>query len=353
MKRWGEEFVIVASLFLFIFLGLSVETAKGGVWSRLSGILAREPEFKSSQEVMKVSGSQSVAYLEANSETGEAGATSTPSSTASELSISEDGAILPNAGPMGTAADIKEAKPTSDQISVYVVKKGDNISDIAKMFDVSANTIRWANDLKKGQALTEGQTLVILPVTGIQHVVKKGDTVKSLVKKYGGDEGEIIAYNDIDTEKGLVVGQTVIIPDGDLVETPSSPSKPSSGSGKSNPRPEYKGYYQRPVAGGLRTQGIHGHNGIDIASSYGTPIYAAAGGRVIIARSSGWNGGYGSYVVVSHSNGTQTLYAHLSAVTVSQGQQVGAGQQIGKMGDSGKSTGVHLHFEVRGARNPF
>ena len=109
----------------------------------------------------------------------------------------------------------------------------------------------------------------------------------------------------------------------------------------------------RPIIGGIKTQGIHGHNGVDLASAYGSNIMASASGKVIIARSGGWNGGYGSYVVISHSNGTQTLYGHLSEVDVLPGDDVEQGQVIGKMGSTGKSTGTHLHFEIRGARNPF
>jgi murein DD-endopeptidase MepM/ murein hydrolase activator NlpD len=109
----------------------------------------------------------------------------------------------------------------------------------------------------------------------------------------------------------------------------------------------------RPVASGIRTQGIHGHNGVDLASSVGTPIYAAATGNVIISRVGGWNGGYGNYIVISHSNGTQTLYGHLNSISVNSGDNVVKGQFIGTMGNTGKSTGPHLHFEIRGARNPF
>jgi murein DD-endopeptidase MepM/ murein hydrolase activator NlpD len=105
--------------------------------------------------------------------------------------------------------------------------------------------------------------------------------------------------------------------------------------------------------GGVKTQGLHGYNGIDIGAAAGTSIVAAAPGTVIIARSGGWNGGYGSYVVVQHGNGTQTLYAHASSVLVSQGQQVTQGQAIARVGATGRATGNHLHFEVRGAKNPF
>ena len=86
----------------------------------------------------------------------------------------------------------------------------------------------------------------------------------------------------------------------------------------------------------------------------GSTIRAATAGQVIIAKADGgWNGGYGNYIVVKHANGTQTLYAHLDSVSTAVGDTVAQGETIGGMGNSGKSTGVHLHFEVRGGRNPF
>ena len=80
---------------------------------------------------------------------------------------------------------------------------------------------------------------------------------------------------------------------------------------------------------------------------------ASASGEVIISRAGGWNGGYGSYVVIKHSNGTQTLYAHNSRNNVSVGDYVNQGDIIAFVGSTGKSTGPHVHFEIRGARNPF
>jgi murein DD-endopeptidase MepM/ murein hydrolase activator NlpD len=103
----------------------------------------------------------------------------------------------------------------------------------------------------------------------------------------------------------------------------------------------------------VRTQGIHGYNGVDLGAPAGTAVRAAAAGQVIISKASGWNGGYGQYIVVKHANGTQTLYAHLSANSVAAGATVAQGQLIGAVGNTGKSTGNHVHFEVRGAKNPF
>ena len=251
----------------------------------------------------------------------------------------------------------EESKNSSDSdlISIYVVHQGDTLPAIAKMFGVTVNTIRWANDLS-GNTISVGQTLVILPISGIQHKVKSGDTLQSIAKQHKGDLAEILQYNNLKADSKLAVGDIVFIPDGEALPASGSTSGGSSGSSKKNSMPVYDGYYMRPIIGGVKTQGIHGHNGVDLASSYGSNILAAADGDVIVSRNSGWNGGYGSYIVIRHDNGTQTLYAHLSGTAVSAGQHVTQGQVIGYMGNSGQvtgHTGIHLHFEVRGARNPF
>ena len=99
---------------------------------------------------------------------------------------------------------------------------------------------------------------------------------------------------------------------------------------------------------------MHGHNAIDLAAPIGTTIRAAADGKVIIAKdNSAWNGGYGNYRVISHDNGTQTLYAHMSREAVSVGAEVARGQTIGYIGMTGWTYGPHVHFEIRGAQNPF
>jgi len=265
-----------------------------------------------------------------------------------DITIVDDSALVPEEGPSGTLADIE--RPKNSTISIYVVQTGDTLSDIAEMFDVSVNTIKWANDIPPSGTIRVGQTLTILPVTGIKYTIKKGDTLASIAKKYDGDAQEIANFNGI--EGALSAGTEIIIPDGVVPATAKTAVKKGS-SGVSVGTSAPSGYYLRPVAGGKRTQGIHGYNGIDIGAAHGTPILASASGQVIIAKGSGWNGGYGQYVVIKHDNGTQTLYAHASSVIVSAGQTVQQGQVIAYMGSTGKSTGTHLHFEVRGARNPF
>lgn len=267
------------------------------------------------------------------------------------LSIVNGNAIETQSGPSGTPVEIHE-KELSDKISVYTVRSGDTLQAIANMFGVSVNTIIWANDLKSSKDIRKDQTLIILPISGVKYIVKKGDTLKSIASSFKGDLDEILRFNDLTADSAIHVGDEIIIPDGELAVavSPAKTTAKSTGS-----LVDASGYFMRPVVGGTRTQGAHGscRCGVDLASKYGVPVYAAAGGTVIVSKTSGWNGGYGNYIVVSHANGTQTLYAHLSSNFVSVGESVSKGDQIGGMGSSGNSTGTHLHFEIRGAKNPF
>jgi len=316
-------------------------TAHAGFFSFLNNILGSKNQEKpiyNSQTVSLLEGS-----LSPESGTGKGGG---------DITIVNN-ALLPDSGPLGTIADIKDRRATPDQISIYVVRKGDNISEIAKMFDVSVNTIIWANSLASGESITPGQILVILPVSGIQYTVKKGDTVKSIAKKLSSDITEILQYNGLAINDNLTEGQTIIIPNADYSETEKSPPSTQSIKPKISNTPFYAGYYMRPIEEGRRSQKIHGYNAVDLADSCGTPVMAAASGDVLIGRGTGWNSGYGHYIVLVHSNGTQTLYAHLSENIATEGWHVTQGQIIGYIGSTGKSTGCHVHFEIRGAQNPF
>lgn len=271
------------------------------------------------------------------------------------ITLSDGVALVPVESPSGVVSDVESLH--SSQISVYIVREGDTLTQIAEMFDVTVNTIVWANDIK-GRVIQPGQELIVLPVTGIRHTAAKGDTLETLAKKYKGDAAEIGLYNEIGDGAALAVGETVIIPSG-VLSVSTTPARSSGSTARTAPLqgaggPAYAGYYVWPVSGGVKTQGTHGYNGIDIGASKGTSILASAGGVVLIARNNGaWNGGYGNYVVIQHDNGTQTLYAHATEVLVTAGEIVGQGQTIATVGRTGQSTGNHLHFEVRGAKNPF
>jgi len=285
------------------------------------------------------------------------------------LPIDSGNTLSPDLAAFNDASN--NAEPLNTQISIYVIRPGDNLSIVAKMFNVSVNTILWANDLTSKSFLQPGQTLVILPVTGITYTIKSKDTIQSIardvVKKYKTDSenvddviGDILNYNDLTLSSVLNIGDQIIIP---AVEPPVTVQSAFVQLGKIPAEPlfgdiwnwpSYPGYYVCPLPGSRISQKLHGHNGIDLAIAKGTPIRAAAAGTVIINRSNGaWNGGYGNFVVILHQNGTQTLYAHMSKSAVSGGAQVSQGQTIGYVGSTGLSTGPHLHLEIRGAQNPF
>lgn len=267
------------------------------------------------------------------------------------LTIVDNNALLPAAGPLGSVAD-DDAVIKTDRITLYTVREGDNISVIARMFGVTVNTILWANDIRSSNLIKPGNVLVILPISGVKHIIKKGDTLASVAKEYHGDIDEISAFNGLLSDATLVVGEEIIIPNGEVsLPAPArSTGTRSIASGAS--LQSIVGYFLRPVAG-VRSQGLHGYNGVDLAASCGSPIAASAAGTVIVSKGYGWNGGYGNYIVVTHANGTQTLYAHNTSNVVSAGQYVSQGQAIGTVGSTGRSTGCHVHFEVRGAKNPF
>ncbi len=279
--------------------------------------------------------------------------------TSSDITI-DDAALEAETGPSGTAADLEDDPSPSDQISVYVVRKGDTVKQIAEMYDVSVNTIVYTNDLKKDQVLTEGQTLIILPVTGVRYTIKKGDTLASIAKLFGlPDSEDIQAFNGVTNETTLSIGEVLIIPGVEISSSNTTTAKPktSSGSSKlpSSPKSSTSaaGYYIKPIPCD-KTQGKHDRYAVDLSChTSGTSIRAAADGIVIFAKY-GWNGAFGNLMIIAHPNGTQTFYAHIlpGSFKVSQGQHVSQGQVIAQVGNTGRSTGAHLHFEVRGAYNP-
>ncbi len=260
------------------------------------------------------------------------------------LLATQESALVGSRNPSGMLPSNRNA----DTIFVYRVAAGDTPSSIAARFGISLNTLVWANNLSRAQVIKPGDELIILPVSGVKYEVKKGDTLESIAKKFKGDAGEIMAFNGLAVGETLEVGSAIVVPDGELA-IPASQFVAAP-----RPRlPEFIGYFLRPIIGGRHSRGLHGFNGVDLANSCGLPVFASADGNVILARISGWNGGYGKYVVVAHPNNTQTLYGHLSGVNVAAGDRVEKGAHIGQIGSTGNSTGCHVHFEIRGAKNPF
>jgi murein DD-endopeptidase MepM/ murein hydrolase activator NlpD len=265
----------------------------------------------------------------------------------STLSTIQDNSIVSRGTILTDILD--EFTGRGSQVSTYTVQEGDTLSFIASDYGVSINTVIWANNLKNADDINPGMELKIPPVTGVIHKVKKGDTIAALAKKYGVEADKIISFNFLPQEGDLQEGQELIIPGGKL-QTQTAPA-PVSTAKRFAYLPNLGGFFMIPAIG-FNWGRVHGRNGVDIANSCGTPIYAAADGFVTLAKSSGWNGGFGKFLRITHSNGTETLYAHLGGLLASVGEYIAKGQEIGLMGTTGRSTGCHLHFEVHGAKNP-
>ncbi|KKT81109.1 MAG: Peptidase M23 family protein [Candidatus Azambacteria bacterium GW2011_GWA1_44_9] len=245
-------------------------------------------------------------------------------------------------------------KPRAEIIE-YEVQSGDTISGVADKFDVSADTIKWANDLTNVNAIKPGQTLKILPVSGVAHTVKSGDTLVSVAKKYSAEQQPMVdfPFNDIPDDLSLKVGQVLIIPDGvppqAPITSPSSRRAPqflAQGPASQTFSAPGGGSFVWPTNGIMTQYFSWYHPGIDIANRAAPGVAASDGGRVVVA---GWpdNFGFGNRVVIDHGNGYQTTYAHLSNIYVAVGQTISRGQIIGQMGSTGRSTGTHLHLEIR------
>ena len=335
---------VAGSVIILSVVIVSSKTVHAGLISFISSAFGSERASAKTEQVVSKSNSQTLALLE---------------SAANHIPIAEKSMTVVPIDNKGTLvadlalSDSDAGSPVNTQVSTYVVRSGDTISDVAVMFDVSVNTILWANDLTSKSVLKTGQTIVILPISGITYTVRKGDILSNIAKKYSADADEVLAYNDLSSASAIREGQTIIIPNAELAA--SVPTRIVTGKDKAynTSGPAYSGYYIRPIRGGVRTQGLHGDNGVDLADKSGTPIFASAEGTAIVSRSGGWNGGYGTFIIISHPNKTQTLYAHNSKNLVSVGDAVAQGEQIAVMGSTGKSTGPHVHFEIRGAKNPF
>jgi LysM repeat protein len=232
-----------------------------------------------------ISNSQNMSILEANV----SGLIDNKKETIDEsvpVNISGD-ALSVSAGPSIVSGDTEDPDASYEEISIYVVRPGDTVQSIAKLFKVSTNTILWTNDLKKGEKLTVGDTLIILPVDGVKHTVKKGDTIKNIAKLYDVSVGDIYSFNDLDEKSVLKIGDEIIIPGAELKEpekktvVTKKPKNTNIKSGGSLPNNYYTadnsnntGGFIKPIPCRL-TQGKHDRYAVDMScGKSGTPIVA-------------------------------------------------------------------------------
>ncbi len=250
-------------------------------------------------------------------------------------------------------------------VITYTVQPGDTVFGIAEMFGLTPHTIYWANTeiLQDNPHLLWPDTvLYILPVNGVYHTVEEGETPESIAEKYGVDVSRIYnEWNNLRTGQPLQAGMQLVIPGGTrefvVWQLPTYSDLRGSAAYDSGvcalPETGLRGYGwflwptdSRRISGWVFHDPRNPpHGGIDIGLNTGDPIYAADNG---VVRYAGWsNAGYGYLIVLDHGNGYQTYYAHLSAIWVVCGQSVYQGAAIGAGGNTGWSTGPHLHFEIR------
>jgi murein DD-endopeptidase MepM/ murein hydrolase activator NlpD len=250
----------------------------------------------------------------------------------------------------------------------YTIRVGDSIAQIAAEFGVTVETILVENNLTSRSAIRPGQVLKIPPVSGVMHVVAKGDTVKKIADLYKAPVSEIIAFNKLNSDgSGLVVGTRIMVPQGKKPTPITPPATNVATTGRTTPRtgsrsvagvalpvgtpgaPFESGFIWPTNAVRINRGVGFGHTGLDIGTydgtAFGRPTFAAKSGTVKFA---GWNnGGYGNLIVIDHGGGFETYYGHHSQIYVNVGEHVEQGQTIGAIGSTGRSTGPHLHFEIR------
>ncbi|AAX17600.1 cell wall endopeptidase, family M23/M37 [Borrelia turicatae 91E135] len=230
-------------------------------------------------------------------------------------------------------------KPFVLKVVKHKINPGETLSHIAARYSITSETLISYNDIKDVRSIRPNFVINVPNMKGVLYTVEKSDSLSSIAKKYKIPKVDILDANNLDNEV-LYLGQKLFIPGGKMAkellrnalgETFLFPTQGVITSGY--------GYRPDPF-----TKIISFHNGIDIANVANTPIFATKEGIVVTAGFS--VGGYGKYIIISHNNGFQTLYAHLGSFAVKVGQRVSRGQIIGRMGSTGYSTGNHLHFTI-------
>ncbi len=276
-----------------------------------------------------------------------------------ELCLMQENSLIATAPPMTVTPQVLgvlidgadfRMEDLKKEVSEYIVEQGDTISSIASRFNISSNTIFWANDLNSRSIIQPGQKLIILPVSGVIHYVGKGETLSEIAERYKAKADEISEFNELSGDGDIFIGDILVIPNGKISTRTAQVSYLA---------PLASSYFICPISPPCRiTQGLHYYNAIDfshVGVSCGEPVFAAAGGTV---QKVVYTSRYGRSVRILHPNGVVTYYGHLQDILVGVGQKVSQGTIIGTIGHTGYTipagpAGCHVHFDVRGAKNPF
>ncbi|OGC50715.1 hypothetical protein A2716_01610 [candidate division WWE3 bacterium RIFCSPHIGHO2_01_FULL_40_23] len=252
--------------------------------------------------------------------------------------------------PETTVATTSLPEGRRSEAIIHEVSGGENLSSIGALYKVSTDALEYVNNISDSDFLKVGQKLVIPPVQGVIYKVKSGDTCDSIGKKFDVPSQAVLDFNYLDSCTNLQVGKELVVPDAKIPEPVIIlPTVPGGVTYQrfvdTNPR---SGWCQWPTSVRIISQYFtYYHDGLDIATPWGSwpPIYACAGGTVTRAGWDPW--GLGLHVAIDHGNGYQTVYGHLSRLNVSVGKDVDKGDVVGIMGNTGRSTGPHVHFTIK------
>jgi len=380
------------SLFVFIYIVSNPNPAYASFFSdlvtRVFGAEAQTSELVAPPTEQVIHNSQNVPLLESSINPDLKNIKDEP---ILNIIDSSDSIALSNDGALGTDSELEEYA-SSVKITTYVVKSGDTLEGISKKLKVPQSTIIASNaDLKKSDLLKIGQNLVIIAqkdssvvektdVKSIENdkkevkteVVKK-EEVKPKVSetKVAVKEVPVVKKEEPKEEIAPVVPVTTppippvqnvvaetppVVPSQNIAPVQTEQPQLETSTPTGQPTGTINGGYIWPFPAGTGrvSQGRHADNAYDFAAPKGTPIFAVQSGKVLIARPTGYNGGFGLYAVIDFDDGRQAIFGHMSKVVAEAGQVVKQGDIIGYVGSTGKSTGPHLHLGFHGElSNPY
>lgn len=248
----------------------------------------------------------------------------------------------------------KQAKPI--KLTNYIVKEGDTLWSIANAFDLDINSLFGCNKLSDANVLKVGAAIRVPNQDGLLYTLRTGQTVDQLAKEHGIYVEAILLANGLKPKESVPAGREIFLPGAKVTSNADAGGKKGS---QAKAEAASNMAFRWPISGRISSKfawrkdpirrGRDFHTGLDIAAPHGRAIVASLGGKVVHA---GWMGGYGQTIVISHSNGMTTLYGHCSKLTVQKGATVKKGDRIALVGSTGRSTGNHLHFEIRKNGSP-
>ncbi len=254
----------------------------------------------------------------------------------------------------GSLETVGPQERTRIEMETYTTRPADTLTHIAGKYELSVDSLRWANNLKAGEEIKTGQSLKIPPGTGIMYIVQSGESLENVSSKHNASPQAVAEANWLDSAASVKTGMELFIPNGTLPQPTQAPTvrrtTPQRSTGLTTvvSGTRFLGW---PVAGGRGNisqcpNTWNKHIAMDIADNGRPMLVAAAAGTVTYA---GYHpSGYAWVVEIDHGNGYSTLYAHMvsKSIVVSVGDGVSQGQVIGQMGQTGNAYGIHVHFEV-------